>query len=228
MRVYSAGQPGGARADKLLYQAKLALEDELRLKVVKAMFAYRFGEAPSRRSVDQLRGMEGVRVKKLYKTIANQYGLRWEGRQYDPKKWKDGTLINRCISVSTSCLYGITEAAILAAGYAPAIGFLHTGKARSFVYDIADLFKFETVVPVAFRCAAIIKKGGLPSGTSSEQLVRYGCRDVFRQKRILAQLIPTIEEVLAAGGIEPPAPAEDQILPAIPNPEVTGDDGHRN
>lgn len=228
VRVYSAGQPGGARSDKLLYQAKLALDDSLRLKVVKAMFAYRFGSAPSKRSVKQLRGMEGVRVRKLYKTIAQQYGLRWEGRKYDPKKWKDGTLINRCISVATSCLYGVTEAAVLAAGYAPAIGFLHTGKPRSFVYDIADLFKFETVVPVAFRCAAIIKRGGLPAGVSSEQLVRYGCRDVFQQERILAKIIPTIEDILAAGDIEPPGPFEDQILPAIPNPEVSGDDGHRN
>ena len=62
--------------------------------------------------------------------------------------------INRCLSVATHCLYGLTEAAVLAAGYAPAIGFLHTGKPLSFVYDIADLFKFETVVPIAFKVVA--------------------------------------------------------------------------
>ena len=228
VRVYSAGQPGGARSDKLLYQARLALDDSLRLKVVRKMFEFRFGRpAPKNRSVDQLRGLEGKRVQGLYKLYAKQYGLVWKGRRYDPKKWKDGDLINRCISVSTACLYGLSEAAVLAAGYAPAIGFLHTGKPRSFVYDVADLFKFETVVPVAFRCAAAIKKSG-DGMAQAERLVRYGCRDSFRSSKILRKIIPTIEEVLAAGGIEKPGPAPDQVLPAIPNEEVTGDDGHRH
>ena len=74
--------------------------------------------------------------------------------RYDPKRWESGDVVNRCLSASTSCLYGVTEAAILAAGYAPAVGFLCTGKPLSFVYDIADIFKFETVVPVAFKVAS--------------------------------------------------------------------------
>ena len=146
VRLYSAGQPGGARSDKLLYQAKLALDENLRLKVVRKMFELRFGEpAPERRSVDQLRGIEGSRVRKTYQLLAKQYGVEWHGRRYDPKDWNKGDVINQCISSATSCLYGITEAAILASGYAPAIGFLHTGKPLSFVYDIADIIKFETV-----------------------------------------------------------------------------------
>lgn len=44
VRVYASGQPGGARSDKLLYQAKLALDEDLRLKVVRKMFELRFGE----------------------------------------------------------------------------------------------------------------------------------------------------------------------------------------
>lgn len=227
VRVYSAGQPGGARSDRLLYQAKLALDDGLRLRVVRKMFELRFGRPPARRSVDQLRGMEGVRVKALYKAIASRYGLEWHGRRYDPSRWEDGDLINRCLSVATSCLYGITEAGVLAAGYAPAIGFLHTGAPRSFVFDIADLFKFDTVVPVAFHCAAVVKRQG-QRGVPIERLVRYGCRDAFREQRILRKIIPTIEEVLAAGGIEPPEPADDQILSELPPQEVTGDDGHRH
>jgi CRISPR-associated protein Cas1 len=63
-------------------------------------------------------------------------------------------VVNQCISAATSCLYGITEAAVLAAGYAPAIGFIHSGKPLSFVYDIADIIKFDTVVPKAFDIAA--------------------------------------------------------------------------
>jgi CRISPR-associated protein Cas1 len=222
VRLYSAGQPGGARSDKLLYQAKLALDEDLRLKVVRKMFEIRFGEKPpERRSVDQLRGIEGIRVKKLYELMAQQYRVQWHGRRYDPKDWEKGDIANKCISAATSCLYGVTEAAILAAGYAPAVGFLHSGKPLSFVYDIADVFKFETVVPVAFKIAA--QKPAQP-----DREVRIACRDAFRQSRLLKRIIPAIEDILAAGEIQPPPPPEDAQPPAIPEPVSIGDLGHRS
>ena len=222
VRLYSSGQPGGARSDRLLYQAQLALDETLRLKVVRKMFELRFSEpAPERRSVEQLRGIEGARVRKTYQLLAKQYGVPWKGRKYDPKDWQAGDKINQCLSAATSCLYGVTEAAILAAGYAPAIGFIHTGKPLSFVYDIADILKFETVVTVAFRIAA----KNLPS---PDREVRIACRDSFRHSRILKKLIPLIEDVLSAGEIKPPKPPEDAQPPAIPEPESIGDLGHRS
>jgi CRISPR-associated protein Cas1 len=221
VRLYAAGQPGGARADRLLYQAKLALDDATRLKVVRKMYAMRFKEEPpERRSIDQLRGIEGVRVRKMYELQARQYGVEWRSRNYDHTEWESGDIPNRCLSSATACLYGICEAAILAAGYAPAIGFIHTGKPQSFVYDIADIFKFETVVPMAFRTAA--RKPREP-----EREVRLACRDAFRQARILHRIIPTIEEVLAAGEVSVPKSHEEAVDVAIPNKEGMGDAGHR-
>ncbi|MEQ1668038.1 MAG: type I-E CRISPR-associated endonuclease Cas1e, partial [Sulfuriferula sp.] len=171
VRLYSSGQPGGARADRLLYQARLALDDSLRLKVVRKMYAIRFGEEPpERRSVEQLRGIEGARVRETYKLLAKKYGVEWKARNYDTSEWDKGDLPNRCLSSATSCLYGVTEAAVLAAGYAPAVGFIHTGKPLSFVYDVADIYKFETVVPVAFKIA---KK----NPANPEQQVRLACRN---------------------------------------------------
>lgn len=171
VRVYSSGQPGGARADRLLYQAKLALDDDARLKVVRAMYKYRFGEEPpQRRSVEQLRGIEGARVRAAYQLLARQFGVDWKARNYDREEWDAADIPNRCLSAATSCLYGVTEAAVLAAGYAPAIGFIHTGKALSFVYDIADLYKFDTVVPIAFAVAA-------KPVANVEREVRIRCRD---------------------------------------------------
>lgn len=222
VRLYSAGQPGGARSDRLLYQAQLALDESLRLKVVRKMFEVRFGEAaPERRSVDQLRGIEGARVRKTYQLLAKQYNVQWNGRRYDPKDWEKGDKVNQCLSAATACLYGITEAAVLAAGYAPAIGFVHSGKPLSFVYDIADLVKFETVVPVAFRIAS-------KNPFQPDKEVRIACREVFRTSKILRRLIPLIEEVLAAGEIQLPKPPEDAQPPAIPEPESMGDHGHRS
>ena len=221
VRLYSAGQPGGARSDKLLYQARLALDEALRLKVVRKMYALRFGEEPpQRRSVEQLRGIEGVRVRETYKRLAAQYGVEWKARNYDTDDWDRSDLPNRCLSAATASLYGVTEAAILAAGYAPAIGFIHMGKPLSFVYDVADVYKFDTVVPLAFHIAA--RKPHNP-----EQQVRLACRNTFRQTRLLERIIPGIEDMLAAGEITPPERFKEQIGPAIPNPESIGDDGHR-
>lgn len=222
VRLYSAGQPGGARSDKLLYQAKLALDDKLRLKVVRKMYVLRFGEEPpQRRSVDQLRGIEGARVRETYKRLARQHGIKWHGRRYDPKNWDRSDLTNKCLSAATACLYGVCEAGILAAGYAPAIGFLHTGKPKSFVYDIADIVKFDTVVPVAFAIAA-------RGSSQPDREVRIACREAFRKTQLLRKLIPLIEEVLESGGIEPPPPAPEAQPPAIPEPDSPGDVGHRS
>lgn len=222
VRLYSSGQPGGARADRLLYQAKLALDETLRLKVVRKMYAMRFGEEPpARRSVEQLRGIEGARVRETYKLIAKKYGVEWKARNYDTEDWNKGDMPNRCLSAATACLYGVTEAAVLAAGYAPAVGFIHTGKPLSFVYDVADIYKFETVVPLAFKIAA--KNPGNP-----EREVRLACRDVFRESKLLARIIPGIEELLSAGEIQPPVAPASAVQPAIPNLEGLGDAGHRS
>lgn len=221
VRLYSAGQPGGARADRLLYQARLALDDDLRLKVVRKMYALRFGEEPpQRRSVDQLRGIEGARVREMYKRLAKKYGVEWRARDYDPAHWDVSDLPNRCLSAATASLYGVTEAAVLAAGYAPAVGFIHTGKPLSFVYDVADIYKFETVVPVAFKIAA-------KAPPNPERMVRLACRDIFRETRLLERIIPGIEDMLSAGGIAPPDAAPEQVGPAFADEKPLGDAGHR-
>jgi len=231
VRLYAAGQPGGARSDRLLYQARLALDDDARLRVVRKMYAIRFGEEPpARRSVDQLRGIEGARVRETYKLLAQRHGATWDGRQYDADRWDTADVVNRCLSAGTSALYGITEAAVLAAGYAPAIGFLHTGKPQSFVYDIADILKFETVVPEAFRVAAASQRGRPLDGRpviDAVAEVRRRCRDAFRRENVLARLIPLIEEVLAAGGLPMPDAPPEAMPVAFEGPEVSGDAGHR-
>lgn len=222
VRLYSSGQPGGARADRLLYQAKLALDDQLRLKVVRKMYALRFGEEPpARRSVEQLRGIEGARVRRTYQLLAQRFGVKWSGRDYNPDDWDVSDLPNRCLSSATAALYGVTEAAVLAAGYAPAVGFIHTGKPLSFVYDIADIYKFETVVPAAFKIAS-------DQPHNPERAVRLACRDIFRQTKLLERIIPDIETILAAGEIPRPEAPEDAVCPAIPSPENLGDAGHRS
>lgn len=226
VRLYSAGQPGGARADRLLWQAKIALDDAARLRVVRRMYAMRFGEdAPLRRSIDQLRGIEGVRVRESYALLAKQHGVEWKRRAYDVADWEAGDIPNRCLSAATACLHGLTEAAVLAAGYAPAIGFLHSGKPLSFVYDIADLWKLSTVVPEAFRIAGLAAKGKLD--ISPDRAVRLACRDAFRRTGLLQKIIPGIEEVLEAGELPRPDPPPEAMPVAFADPPPSGDEGMR-
>jgi CRISPR-associated protein Cas1 len=231
VRLYAAGQPGGARADRLLLQARLALDDEARLRVVRKMYTLRFNEEPpARRSVDQLRGIEGARVRETYKLLAQRHGASWDGRGYDPREWSTANTVNRCLSAATAALYGVTEAAVLAAGYAPAIGFLHSGKPQSFVYDIADIVKFDTVVPEAFRVAAAVEHGRPLDGQQVGDpvaAVRRRCRDAFRRTDLLSRLIPLIEEVLAAGGLPLPEAAAEAMPVAFQDPAGVGDAGHR-
>ena len=176
------------------------------------MFELRFGTPPpAKRSVEQLRGIEGVRVRKSYELMARTYRVPWKGRRYDPSQWEKADLPNRCLSAATASLYGVTEAAILAAGYSPSVGFVHSGKPLSFVYDIADIFKFETVVPAAFSAAA-------KRPAQAERAVRLACRDMFRQTKLLARIIPAIEQVLAAGGV-PLRKLDGVVGPAFAEPK---------
>jgi CRISPR-associated protein Cas1 len=169
-------------------------------------------------------------VRETYKLLAQRHGASWDGRDYDPREWSTANTVNRCLSAATAALYGVTEAAVLAAGYAPAIGFLHTGKPQSFVYDIADIVKFETVVPEAFRVAAAAEHGrALDGQTVSDPVaaVRRRCRDAFRRTDLLSRLIPLIEEVLSAGGLKLPEAPPEAMPVAFTDPAGLGDAGHR-
>ena len=188
--------------------------------MVRKMFSMRFGEpAPERRSVDQLRGIEGARVKRLYELLATQHRVKWNARCYEVGDFHAADLPNRCLSQA----YRVPV--WLGGGRRP-IGFLHTGKPLSFVYDVADVFKFETVVPVAFKVAGEAERRSRPAASDPVGTVRRGCRDAFRRTGLLDKIIPAIEEMLASGGLPVPEAPEDAQPVAIPETH-SGDPGHR-
>lgn len=196
VRLYSAGYNETASSDKTLHQFSMYHDPMQRLAVVRRMYERRFGEAcPKNKSIEQLRGREGYRVKERYKELSEKYGVSWNGRFYVTTDWNKADTINKVISVGAACLYGIVEAAILTAGYSPAVGFIHTGKPLSFVYDIADLYKDEMILPLSFELTR-------ENPVTAETQIRYQLRDEFRKKRLLNRLIPDIEELLTP--VEPP------------------------
>lgn len=190
VRFYAAGTGITRDATRFLHQAALASRKSTRLKVVRRMYEMRFEESlPSDWSLQQVRGREGVRVRDAYARASLETGVPWEGRAYNRGDWRSADPVNRALSTANSCLYGLCHAAIVAAGYSPALGFIHTGKQLSFVYDIADLYKATMTIPVAFRSAA--------QGTDDlERRVRHACRDAFAQGGLLERVVTDIDKLL--------------------------------
>ena len=134
-------------------------------------------------------------------------------RDHDPANWSGPDTPNRCLNAATTCRYGLAGAAILAPGYAPAIGLIHAGKPQSFVYDVADVYKFETVVPIAFEIAAGAAKGRFAGDPMGE--TRRGSRAMFRKTSLLERHIPGIEEMLSPGGLPLPEAAPEAVGPVF-------------
>ena len=190
VRLYAASTGGTYSARRLIRQAQLVSDNDCRLKVAWRMYRFRFKEdIPQEVTLEQIRGMEGIRVRKAYAQASDKYGVEWKGRQYDQNDWSKGDPVNRALSAANACLYGICHAGILSAGYSPGLGFIHTGKILSFVYDIADLYKTELTIPVAFKVAA-------ESPLGLEQVVRTECRKAFHDFRLMERILPDIAEVL--------------------------------
>ena len=194
VRMY-AHSTGGTRSSRtLLRQAALALDPDQRLCVVRRMYEKRFDtRLDPGLSLKQIRGMEGVRVREAYASASADSGVAWQGRSYRRGNWAAADPVNRALSSGNACLYGLAHAAILSAGYSPAIGFIHTGKQLSFVYDVADFYKAELIIPTAFEVAGTVL-------TDIERAMRLACRDRFAHSRLLGRIIDDIQDALAVEG----------------------------
>lgn len=196
VRFYAQGMGETRSARNLLRQARLHSNPESRLRVVFRLYHMRFTEPldPSL-TLRQIRGKEGIRVREAYAKTSREAGIVWSGRSYRRSRWDASDPVNRALSAANSCLYGVCQAAIVSAGYSPALGFIHTGKMLSFVYDIADLYKVDMTVPIAFKAVA--------EGVQElESRVRRTCRDVFQGQRLMQRIVPDIERALSVAGEE--------------------------
>ena len=209
VRCYASGMGGTRSSAALLHQAALASDPARRLEVARRMYELRFGEdVDPELSIQQLRGREGARVRASYVAMSKLTRVPWSRRRYDRGDFDAADPVNKALSVANSCLYGLCHAAILSLGYSPAIGFIHTGKQHSFVYDVADLYKTQVTIPMAFYAAKMGTRD-LPRTT------RLLCRDSFRRERLLTRIVPDIRTVLA-----PPSEVEADFAgdsdPALP------------
>lgn len=182
VRFYASGTGETRSARNLEMQARAWASEDTKLEIAKRLYTIRFPEPlDPGLTLQQIRGKEGVRVRTAYSRAAKEYGVKWRGRNYDRDAWSAGDTVNRALSAGNSCLYGVCHAAIVSLGFSPALGFLHSGKQLSFVYDIADLYKADLVVPAAFGAASV-------GGDDIERRVRLALRDEFRTSRFLERV----------------------------------------
>ncbi|PRW64775.1 type I-E CRISPR-associated endonuclease Cas1e [Actinopolyspora mortivallis] len=188
VRMYSGSHSANLTTEWLECQVRAWADENARLAVAARMYAHRFGTTvPEGTSLHRLRGLEGQRMKTLYHSLAEQHKLRGFRRDYDPHNWSDQNPINQALSAANTALYGTVHSAILALGCSPALGFIHSGKQHSFVYDIADLYKATHTIPLAFA---------LNNSTNPEREARVRLRNNLRLYRLLPQIVTDIQQLL--------------------------------
>lgn len=205
VRYYAHGRSLARSSRLLIAQAELVSNRQSRLRVARAMYAMRFpDEDTSSLTMQQLRGREGARVRRTYRNQAELHGIEWRRREYDADDFSSGDPVNQALSAASAALYGLTHAVIVALGCSPGLGFVHTGHVRSFVYDIADLYKCEYAIPCAFATAA---QGFDDIGAET----RRAMRDRFHDGALLERCAADIKDLLLPED-DPSTTADDHWL----------------
>lgn len=191
VRYYAHGRPLTHSSRLITRQAELVTNTRKRLAVARQMYQMRFpNEDVSALTMQQLRGREGARVRGVYRACSKETGVEWKGREYNPDDFDDASPVNKALSAGHVCLYGAAHSVIVALGCSPALGFVHTGHERSFVYDIADLYKAQITIPLAFQLAAQEDTDDIAAE------MRRKTRDAFAKAHIFEQMVKDIRGLL--------------------------------
>lgn len=156
------------------------------------MYQMRFPEEDvSDLTMQQLRGREGARIRSIYRAQSKLHNVEWTKREYDPDDFESSTLVNQALSAANVALYGVVYSVIVALGISPGLGFVHTGHDKSFVYDIADLYKAETSIPIAFEVTKEFKEGD-----DIGRNARLKVRDAMIDGKIMHRIVRDLQYIL--------------------------------
>lgn len=189
VRQYAHGRPLTHSSRFLEKQAKLVSNNKTRLEVARKMYSIRFkNEDVTHDTMQQLRGKEGTRIRKVYKENSKEYNVEWNGRVYDHNDYDSSDTINQALSAANVALYGLVYSVVVALGISPGLGFVHTGHDLSFVYDIADLYKTEITIPIAFEISSKYSKSD-----DIGRVTRLRVRDEFKNGKIIEKIVKDIQ-----------------------------------
>jgi CRISPR-associated protein Cas1 len=196
VRLYTAPPLMAATSALARRQAELWARPQSRIAVARRMYAIRLGEVlPAIREIEILRGIEGDRVKKAYRQVAEEFGIEWKGRRYDRANPGNADLPNQAINHASSAVVSAAGIACMAVAAIPQLGFIHEDSSQAFVLDIADLFRDGVTLRIAFGA---VKELGGGSQKTLEQLVRRHANAVFAKEQIIPSMIDRIKTLLEA------------------------------
>ena len=192
VRYYASGRALAHSTKFLEKQAKLVSNNRTRLEVARKMYEMRFdGEDVSKLTMQQLRGREGSRIRRIYRRLSKEYNVDWNGREYNVDDFDDATDVNKALTAANISLYGVCQSIICALGMSPGLGFVHTGHDKSFVYDIADLYKAEITIPTAFQIASSVQETD-----DVAKLARFAVRDKIKDEKLLIKIVKDLQYLM--------------------------------
>lgn len=193
VRTYTAPPLLPDRSDVARRQAELWGNPRRRISVARHMYALRLGEVLPHRDLDTLRGIEGARVKTIYRLMAEKYGIGWQGRHYDRSNPNATDIPNQAINHAATAVQGAAAIAVQSLAAIPQLGFIHEDSGQAFVLDIADLFRDSITLQIAFTAA---KKSINGDDNTIDRLVRREASTVFRKQDVIPAMIDKIKQVL--------------------------------
>lgn len=194
VRFYAESMPSGPdRSDLARKQARMWSDEASRIHVAREMYAIRLGKRPRQRDLDVLRGVEGSRVKEVYRQLADQYGVEWNGRRYDRSDPESSDTINKAINHASTAAYAAAGIAVAVLGAIPQLGFIHESSGRGFSLDIADLVRSSVTLPIAFQATRRCEKG---EAMNIEPETRRLAGKTFREDAVIPDMIDKIKKVL--------------------------------
>jgi len=192
VRHYTAPPLSPDRAEIARRQARVWADPATRAQIARRMYAWRFREVLPSHDLEVLRGMEGRRAREVYKLTAQRFGVAWKGRKYDRTAPEAGDLPNQALNHAATAIYAAAGVATAAVGAVPQLGFIHEHSGVSFCLDIADLYRDEVTLPIAFQAARDCTRDGT---LSVERQTRRLCVQEFRRRALIADMIDRIKDL---------------------------------
>ncbi len=193
VKFYTAPPMGQGRSEVARAHARLWANEKSRLEVARRMYAIRFGRVLPHRDISVLRGIEGGRVKAMYKQNAEKYGIPWHGRRYNRQNPGANDLPNQALNHAATFVEAAADVAVAAVGALPPLGFIHEDSSNAFTLDIADLWRDEITVPLAFSVARKVLDD---PELFLEREIRFTAAAWFRKKKLVPAMIDRIKELL--------------------------------
>ena len=198
VRSYTAPPMLPDSSDVARRQAELWGNPRRRISVARHMYALRLGEVLPHRDLDTLRGIEGSRIKATYKLMAERFGIEWHGRRFDRSQPDADDLPNQAINHAATAVQAAAAIAVQAVAAIPQLGFIHEASGQAFVLDIADLFRDQITLSIAFSAVKQVER----SGEVMDRVVRREAARVFRRESVIPSMIDRIKEILRMNEVQ--------------------------